>query len=119
MCISTHVVISDRVEIENGWVEGAPRVRLDRSAAGHSYLRSLLPLWLTMSLYFSIPSVVLAVRRTLCPLQLWRVGLTHVRGELVPKSVRPSWGSGNELVGFKYPEADLTELGLGKWTGRI
>ncbi|RRT59849.1 hypothetical protein B296_00017797 [Ensete ventricosum] len=49
------------------------------SAIGRSYLRSLLPLWLTMSSYFSTPYVILAIRRVLCPLQLWRVGLTHVR----------------------------------------
>ncbi|RRT72307.1 hypothetical protein B296_00007277 [Ensete ventricosum] len=38
-------------------------------ATGHSYLRSLLPLWLTMPSYFSTSSVVLAVRCALCPLQ--------------------------------------------------
>ncbi|RRT66546.1 hypothetical protein B296_00015979 [Ensete ventricosum] len=48
-------------------------------ATGRSYLRSLLPLWLTIPLYSSTSSVVLAVRRELCPLQLWRVGPTHVR----------------------------------------
>ncbi|RRT47854.1 hypothetical protein B296_00036650 [Ensete ventricosum] len=56
-------------------------------ATSRSYLRSLLPLWLTMLSYFSTLSVVLGVRRAFCLLQLWRVGLTHVR--LVIKSLAP------------------------------
>ncbi|RZS04340.1 hypothetical protein BHM03_00034665 [Ensete ventricosum] len=56
-------------------------------ATGRSYLRSLLPLWLTMLSYFSTLSVILGVRRAFCLLQLWRVGLTHVRS--VVQSLAP------------------------------
>ncbi|RWV78827.1 hypothetical protein BHE74_00004975 [Ensete ventricosum] len=49
------------------------------SVTGHSYLRSLLPLSLTMLSYLSTTPVVLAVRCAFFLLQLWRVDLTHVR----------------------------------------
>ncbi|RWV81964.1 hypothetical protein GW17_00056572 [Ensete ventricosum] len=42
-----------------------------------SYLRSLPSLSLTMSLYFTASSVVLAARRASCFLQLGRVDLAH------------------------------------------
>ncbi|RWW88117.1 hypothetical protein BHE74_00003019 [Ensete ventricosum] len=73
--------------------EEMPRLRLAassckriRSGAGafivgatdRSYLRSLLSLLLTMSSYFTTPSVVLAARRASCFLQLWRVDLVHL-----------------------------------------
>ncbi|RWW52262.1 hypothetical protein BHE74_00041346, partial [Ensete ventricosum] len=75
------------------------------SATGRSYLRSLLPLSLTMLSYLSTTPVVLAVRRTFYLLQLWRVDLTHVKSviqSLTPPclcqvgfivSGRPRWRS--------------------------
>ncbi|RWV89714.1 hypothetical protein GW17_00048127 [Ensete ventricosum] len=41
----------------------------------HSYLRSSMPLWLTMLSYFSTPSVVFTVTYVFYLLQLWRVDL--------------------------------------------
>ncbi|RZS21361.1 hypothetical protein BHM03_00053990 [Ensete ventricosum] len=58
-------------------VESGARAFIVR-ATGHSYLRSLLSKLFTMSLYFITPSVVLAVRRASCFLQLWRVDLAHL-----------------------------------------
>ncbi|RRT43403.1 hypothetical protein B296_00051631, partial [Ensete ventricosum] len=81
-------------------------------ATGHSYLRSLLPLWLTMPSYFSTPSMVLAVRCALYTLQLWHVGLTHVRSvvqSLTPPCLcqvgfavagRPCWRSNRPRESF-------------------
>ncbi|RWW59368.1 hypothetical protein BHE74_00033695, partial [Ensete ventricosum] len=53
-------------------------------ATGHSYLRSSMPLWLTMLSYFSTPSVVLAVRCTFCLLQLWLVDLILAKSTVQP-----------------------------------
>ncbi|RWV82619.1 hypothetical protein GW17_00055866 [Ensete ventricosum] len=75
--IYTPAIVSNRVEMGNDWVEGAPEsnsvgwLRVcwnsgrGSTFTGHSYLRSLLPLRLTIPSYFSTPSVVLAMRRTL------------------------------------------------------
>ncbi|RRT39328.1 hypothetical protein B296_00044466 [Ensete ventricosum] len=77
-------------------------------ATGRSYLRSLLPIWLTMSLY-SFHTV-----RGPCS-EARALPAAAVAGvELVPKIDPTELGSGNELIGFKYPEADPTELGLEK-----
>ncbi|RWV83685.1 hypothetical protein GW17_00054679 [Ensete ventricosum] len=74
--VSTSAIVSNGVKMENKWMEGAlgsnwiGRLRIcwnsgreemsqlgsavdsyKKVGSGHSYLRSLLPLWLTMSLY--------------------------------------------------------------------
>ncbi|RWV90587.1 hypothetical protein GW17_00047196 [Ensete ventricosum] len=104
VCASSPTIVSSGEEMEHSWVEGvlgfysvgrrlmpwskgrefSPTARVGAeafivSATGCSYLRSLRPLLLIMLSYFSTPSMVLAVRRTFCLLQLWRVDLTHVR----------------------------------------
>ncbi|RWV79623.1 hypothetical protein GW17_00059214, partial [Ensete ventricosum] len=84
-------------------------------ATGRSYLKSLLPLWLTMLSYFSTLSVVLGVRRAFCLLQLWRVGLTHVgmTSSDSSSSIRivPSPGSGGMSIGE--PEASSSGASSG------
>ncbi|RWW46817.1 hypothetical protein BHE74_00047233 [Ensete ventricosum] len=47
-------------------------------------------------------------------LEIWSWTRVWGRDSQSRKSIRPSRGSGNELVEFKYSTADLTELGLGK-----
>ncbi|RWW79774.1 hypothetical protein BHE74_00011928 [Ensete ventricosum] len=69
--------------VNRGFLQGAFIV----GATGRSYLRSLLPLLLTMLSYFSTPFVVLVVRRVFCLLRLWRVNLTYVRS--VVQSLTP------------------------------
>ncbi|RRT74192.1 hypothetical protein B296_00013643 [Ensete ventricosum] len=54
------------------------------SVTDHSYLRSSMPLWLTILSYFSTPSVVLAVRCTFCLLQLWLVDLILAKSTVQP-----------------------------------
>ncbi|RWW52195.1 hypothetical protein BHE74_00041388 [Ensete ventricosum] len=50
-----------------------------------------------------------------------RVGAREMNwsGLSTRKLIRPSWGSRNEPVRFKYPKADPTELGLEKWTSQV
>ncbi|RWW67318.1 hypothetical protein BHE74_00025241 [Ensete ventricosum] len=60
------------------WIKGYQDGAFIVSVTGRSYLRSLLYLLLTMSSYFTTPSVVLAARRATCFLQLWRVDLAHL-----------------------------------------
>ncbi|RRT61683.1 hypothetical protein B296_00028120 [Ensete ventricosum] len=85
-CLSSGSVVVSCKKVGSGRFAIPPLRRGVRafivSVTGCSYLRSLLPLLLTMSSYFSIPSVVLVVRRMSCLLQLWRVDLTHVRANL-------------------------------------
>ncbi|RRT73712.1 hypothetical protein B296_00026641 [Ensete ventricosum] len=95
------------------------------SVTSRSYLRSLLPLWLTMPSYSSTSSVVLAVRCALCPLQLWRVDPTHVKSAiplLAPPCLcqvgfavagRRCWRYGHP-IGREFPKIDPTKLELEK-----
>ncbi|RZS23829.1 hypothetical protein BHM03_00056824 [Ensete ventricosum] len=140
VCTNTLVVVSDGVEMKNSRVEGAPGSdSIGHSYLRSSMLLwlTMLSYFSTPSVVFTVTYVFyllqlwrvdlilakLAVQQLappyLCQVDFavsgrprLRSGAGQGRGDS-RKSIRPSRGSGNELVGFKYSTADLTELGSG------